>query len=146
MLEHMSRVIKNRPLLAIEHMLYILLTVSGVWGLIPNNPSLSLDRLANQFGVHMVLLQYAVFLIVGIYGHLSLVTVRIEHRINTTRLAFLAFAYSGVANLGVFVFGGNFNPVSIMLSVTCALISGIIYLHLKIYYRLGVRGREAVPR
>lgn len=142
MLEHFSRVLKNRPILAIEHMIYLLLVVSGVWGLLPDNPSISIERLVSQFGVYAVIGQFAAFLCVGALGHLSIVTVRIEQRIQTTRLAFLVFAYAGIANLGVFLFGGELNPVSLMLYSISMLVSGITHLHLMMHYRDGLRGRR----
>lgn len=146
MLTHISKVLKNRPLLAVEHMMYILLVTAGVWGLSPNNSALSIERLINQFGVYVVIGQFALFLVVGVLGHLSIITVRIEHRIHTTRLAFLVFAYGGIANLGVYVFGGEFNPISLMLYSFSMLVAGIIHLHLRMQYRLGLRGRKLIPR
>lgn len=146
MLAHFSRVLRNRPLLAVEHMMYLLLTISGIWGIHPSNDSLTFERLVNQFGVLIVVVQYIMFIVVGVYGHLSIFTVRIEQRIQTTRLAFLAFAFSVVANLGVFVFGGIFNPVSLMLAVSWALAAGITHLHLKMHQRMGAVGRWSYRR
>lgn len=142
MLNFIPKVLANRPLLAIEHILYTLLVVSGIWGLLPDNTSITVGRLINQFGVIVVVCQYASFIVVGAIGYLSLITARIEHRIKSSLLAFLVFAFSAVANLGVFVFGGPFNPISLMLAVTCSLISGVVYLHLKMHQRLGCRGRR----
>ena len=121
--------------------MYILLIVLGGWGLAPNNSSVTVERLVNQFGVTIVVLQYAILLLVGIYGHLSIITVRIEHRVATTMAAFFAFFYGLASSLGVFIFGGPFNPVSTMLYSFAALVAGIIYLHLKSHQRSGAYGR-----
>lgn len=142
MLSHFSKVLRNRPLLAVEHMLYILLICSGIWGLTPSSSSLTIERLVNQFGVYVVAAQYSAFLLVGMYGHLSISTVRIEHRIATLMAAFFAFMYGLVANVTVLLFGGIFNPVSTMLYSFSALVAGIIYLHLKSHQREGVTGRR----
>lgn len=142
MLNHFSKVLRNRPLLAIEHMMYILLVVAGIWGLLPSNSSITLERLVNQFGVYAVIIQYSVFLLVGLAGHLSIITVRIEQRIATSMLAFFAFSYGMAANIGIFIFGGPFNTVSTMMNCFCALVAGIIYLHLKMHQRLGATGRS----
>lgn len=122
--------------------MYMLLVCAGVWGLLPGNNSITVDRLVGQFGVFVVILQYSAFLLVGLYGHLSIITVRIEHRTVTSMLAFFAFAYGLVANAVILIFSGIFNPISTMLYTFAGLVAGIIYLHLKSHQRLGVRGRQ----
>lgn len=143
MLAHFSKVLRRRPLLSVEHMMYTLLLVCGVWGLLPNNRSITLERLVNNFGVYVVVAQYTVFIIVGLYGHLSIATVRIEQRIQTSRLAFLAFAFGFVANILIVLFGGPFNPISCMLFGSWGLVAGIIFLHLSMVHRTGIKGRRS---
>ena len=122
--------------------MYILLVCAGVWGLLPGNNSITVERLVGQFGVFVVILQYSAFLLVGLYGHLSIITVRIEHRTVTSMLSFFAFAYGLVANAMILIFSGMFNAISTMLYTFAGLVAGIIYLHLKSHQRLGARGRQ----
>ena len=126
--------------------MYILLVCAGVWGLLPDNNSITIERLVGQFGVFVVILQYSVFLLVGLYGHLSIITVRIENRTVTSMLAFFAFAYGLVSNAMILIFSGIFNPISTMLYTFAGLVAGIIYLHLKAHQRLGARGRQRFMR
>ena len=141
MLAHFSKVLRNRPLLAVEHMMYILLILAGVWGLHPSNTSLTIERLVNEVGVYAVVMQFASSILVGVAGHLSIITVRIEHRVVTTMMAFLTFAYGFVANMLILIFGGLFNPVSLTLNVSWALVAGITHLHLRIRQNEGATGR-----
>ena len=141
MLNHFAKILKNRPLLAIEHMMYLLLITMGVWGLSPSNNSLTIERLVNQFGVYVVVAQYSAFLLVGLFGHLSIITVRIEHRVMTTKIAFFAFMYALIANVAILLFGGIFNPISTMMNSFAALVAGIIHLHLRAHQRAGATGR-----
>lgn len=121
--------------------MYLLLIVEGLWGLSLHNKSLTFERLAGQFGVYLVVIQYAAFLLAGVYGHLSILSVRIEQRAITAMMAFFAFAFSTVANLTLLIFSGILNPVSLMLNTFAGLVAGIIYLHLKSHLRTGARGR-----
>ena len=126
--------------------MYILLVSAGVWGLLPGNNSITIERLVGQFGVLVVTMQYSVFLLVGLYGHLSIITVKIENRTVTSMLAFFAFAYGLVSNAVILIFSGIFNPISTMLYTFAGLVAGIIYLHLKSHQRLGVKGRQRYMR
>lgn len=146
MLNHFAKVLEKHPLLVIEHIIYSVMIAIGCWGLSPENGSLVTERLVNEFGVYFTVAVYALYLLAGAAGYLSVVTARIEHRINTVRLAFLVFSLAGITNLAVLYAGGHFHPMTLLLNVMGLLVAGIVFLHLKIRQRWEAVGRFRADR
>ena len=141
MLVQFPKVIRDSPIIVVEHVLYTILVVMGVWGISPSNPSLNSDSMDTPFGVYLVAVQYTLCLLAGVAGQMSIITGRIEHRIQTARLAFLTFSFGGLMALLVILFGGAFFPNSLMLNICGMLVAGVAYLHLNMHLREGAHGR-----
>ena len=140
MLNSFAKALDKNPLVAIEHMIYVVMIVIGVWGLSPGNSVLNINRLVGELGLYLTVGLYTLYIIAGMVGHIAIITMRINHRINTSRFAFFVFSFAAVSSIGLLYAGGDFTP-TLMLNVLGLLISGIIFLHLKIHQRSGAVGR-----
>lgn len=141
MLVQLPKVIRDSPMIVVEHSLYLILIMLGAWGISPLNVHLNSNGVDAPFGVYMLTAQYTLCLLAGVSGQMSIVTGRIEHRIQTARFAFLTFASGGLMSLLVIMFGVAFLPNSLMLNICGMLVAGVAYLHLNMHLREGAYGR-----
>ena len=141
MLSHVGKIVRKKPLLAMEFIQHVKLLAFSIWGLnIYDN--LVAERNIGVFG-DLVTHGHSVFgIVIAMIGLLSTVTARVEHRKFALLLAFLAYSFTGAMATVMYFVGGYPHIVTLIMSLSGVFTCAIIRIHLSMLYTEGRRGKD----
>ena len=141
MLTHIAKILRVRPMLALEFVQYVKLLAFSIWGLNLYDNVATLRNL-NLFGEIITNGANIFGIVCAVAGIFSVITARIEHRKLALLATFFAFSFSGVMSIVMYLTLGHPHIVTLIMCVSGAITCGIFRIHHHLLYEEGLRGKR----